>query len=86
LKNLDSILLFMIFLVIWPVWAGWAIIYGIKGGLIDRKIYNYRSKRYETGRDARLYGLLHIVGGVGSFAVLLDLILRHHLLTRIFRS
>ena len=75
----------LVFLFIWVMFPGfvlWAIIYGIKGGLIDKKIYNYRSKRFEIGRDAVIYGSLQIVAGIGGVVLFLFIIIKGHLITR----
>lgn len=62
---------FCLYLFVWglvPAWGLWLISYGIKGGLIDKKIYDYRSKIYRIGNDAMIHGSLQIVAGMGALA------------------
>ncbi len=75
--KITDILLHLIFNILIPCWGLWLIYYGIKGGLIDKRIFDYYSKRYWVGGDAVIYGSLLIAAGILAFSFDLFLYMKH---------
>ena len=67
-----SKIIFVVFIIIMLGLGSFFIVYGIKGGLIEKKILsNAWRQQYVTGRDAVIRGWFYVSLGVAFIVVLI---------------